>query len=72
MWMRFFILCKLCPATTTVPFSCNIRKRSCFCTQSGQTVVKVDGSTSSYKTDRPTAKSDISQKEKSELEKGVD
>ena len=35
-------------------------------------IVKIDGVTSSYKTDTPTAKSDMSQNKKSELEKDID
>ena len=68
-----FILCKLCPTTTTVPFLVLVyEKEVVFVPKSGQIVVRVDGLTSSYKTDRPAAKSDISLKEKSELEKGID
>ena len=47
-------------------------KEVAFVPKSGQIVVKVDGLTLSYKTDRPTAKSDISLEEKSKLEKGID
>ena len=47
-------------------------KEVVFVPKSGEVVVKIDGVTSSYKTDKPAAKSDMSQKEKSELEKGID
>ena len=68
-----FILCKLIPTTTTVPFLVLLYKKEVvFVPKSGQIVVKFDRLTSSYKTGRPTAKSDISQKEKSELEKDID
>ena len=40
--------------------------------KSGTIVVKINGVTSSYKTDTPMVKSDMSQNEKSELEKGTD
>ena len=43
-----------------------------FVPKCGQVFVKIDGVTSLYKTDTPAAKSDISQKGKSELEKGID
>ena len=43
-----------------------------FVPKCGQVFVKIDGVTSLYKTDTPVAKSDISQKGKSELEKGID
>ena len=53
-------------------FSFGVQKRSFFIPKIGQIVLKVDGLTSSYKIYRPTTKSDISLKEKSELEKGID
>ena len=40
--------------------------------KSGKIVVKINGVISSYKTDTPTAKSNMSQKKKSELKKGID
>ena len=43
-----------------------------FVPKCGQVFVKIDGVISLYKTDTPVAKSDISQKGKSELEKGID
>ena len=43
-----------------------------FVPKCGQVFVKIAGVTSLYKTDTPVAKSDISQKGKSELEKGID
>ena len=48
------------------------KKEVLFVPKNGKAVVKVNGVTSSYKTDTPTAKSNISQKEKSELKKGID
>ena len=39
--------------------------------KSGTIVVKINGVTSSYKTDTPTVKSDMLQKEKSEMEKDI-
>ena len=47
-------------------------KEVVFVPRNGKIVVKVNGVTSSYKTDTPTAKSNMSQKEKSELKKGID
>ena len=43
-----------------------------FVPKSGKIVVKANGVTSSYKTDSPTGKSNMSQKEKLELKKGID
>ena len=40
-----------------------------FVAKNGRMIVKIDSVTSSYKTDTPTAKSDSSQKEKSESER---
>ena len=40
--------------------------------RSGKTAVTINGVNSSHKTDTATAKFDMSQKEKSELEKGID
>ena len=64
-----FNLCKLCPTTTTVPFI--YEKEVVFVPKNGKIVVKVNGVTLSYKTDTPKAKSNMSQKEKSELKKGI-
>ena len=47
-------------------------KEFVFVPKSGKIVLKINGVSSSYKTNTPTAKSDMSQKEKSELEKEVD
>ena len=46
-------------------------KEAVFETKSGKVVAKFNGVTSSYNADAPTAKSDMSQKEKSELQKGI-
>ena len=40
-----------------------------FVAKNGRIIVKIDSVTSSYKTDTPTAKSDSTQKEKSESER---
>ena len=40
--------------------------------KSGKIVAKINGVTSSYKTGIPTAKSNMSQRGKSELKKGID
>ena len=58
--------------TATVPFSFGIRKRILLIPKSGTIVVKVNGVTSSHKTDTPMVKSDMSQNEKTQLEKGTD
>ena len=47
-------------------------KAAVFVPKSGKIVAKIKGVTSSYKEDTPIAKSDISEKEKSELLKGID
>ena len=47
-------------------------KEVVFVPKSGQIIVKTDRVISLYKTDTPTAKSDMSKWEKSELEKGID
>ena len=46
-------------------------KEAVFETKSGKVVAKFNGVTSSYNADAPTAKFDMSQKEKSELQKGI-
>ena len=46
-------------------------KEVVFATKSAQIVVKIDGITTLYKAGTPTSKSDMSRKEKSELEKGI-
>ena len=43
-----------------------------FVPKSGKIVVKINGVTSSYKTNTATAKSNMLQKEKSELKEGID
>ena len=48
------------------------KKEAVFVLKSGKIVVKINGVTSQYKTDIPTAKSDMSLKEKPELGKGID
>ena len=48
------------------------KKEVVFVSKSGKTAVTINGVNSSYKTDTATTKLDISQKEKSELEKGID
>ena len=47
-------------------------KEAGFVPKSGKIVVKINGVISSYKTDTPTAKSNMSQIKKSELKKGID
>ena len=47
-------------------------KEVVFVPKSGKTAVTINGVNSSYKTDKARAKFDISQKEKLELEKGID
>ena len=47
------------------------KKEAVFVPKSGQIVVKINGVNSSCKTGKSAAKSDMSQKEKSELEKGI-
>ena len=47
-------------------------KEAVFVPKSGNIDVKINGVPSSQKTDTPTAKSGMSQKELSELEKGID
>ena len=47
-------------------------KEAVFVPQSGKIVAKINGITSSHKVRTPTAKSDMSQKEKSELQEGID
>ena len=47
-------------------------KEVAFVPKSGRAAVTINGVNSSYKTDTATAKFDMSQKEKSELEKGID
>ena len=46
-------------------------KEAVFVPKSEKIVAKINGITSSYKVGTPTAKSDMSQKEKSELQKGI-
>ena len=46
-------------------------KAAVFVPKSGKIFIKIKGVTSLYKADTPIAKSDISQKEKSELPKGI-
>ena len=46
-------------------------KEVVFVPKSANCVVKIDGITTLYKAGTPTSKSDMSQKEKSELEKGI-
>ena len=64
-----FILHKIYQTTTTVPFKFFIQERSCFRTQKWKDNRK---NSTSYKADTPTAKSNMPQKEKSELKKGID
>ena len=47
-------------------------KEVVFVPRNGHIVVKVNGVISSYKTDTPTAKSNMSQNENSELKKSID
>ena len=55
-------------------YNCPIsyEKEAVFVPKSEKIVAKIYEVTSSYKPDTPTAKSDLSQKEKSELRKGID
>ena len=46
-------------------------KEAVFVPKSEKIVAKINGITSSYKVGTPTAKFDMSQKEKSELQKGI-
>ena len=46
-------------------------KEAVFVPKSEKIVAKINGITSSYKVGTPTAKSDMSQKKKSELQKGI-
>ena len=48
------------------------KKEVLFVPKSGKIVIKINGVTSSYKTDTPAAKSNMSQREKSELKKGIE
>lgn len=73
MRVRLFILCNLCPRATTVLFSFDIGKRSCFCNQKLASNCKnwwcnliIQNRHTWY------AKSDMSQNKKSELEKDID
>ena len=67
---RLFILCKLIPVTATAPFSFGQRKIICFCSQKWKVVVKIKWRylivQNRY---TPTAKSDMSQKENSKLDR---
>ena len=47
-------------------------KEAVFVVKSAKIVAKINGIISSHKVGTPTAKSDMSQKEKSELQKGID
>ena len=67
-----FNLCKLCPTTTTVPLVFIYEKQVVLVPKRGKILLKINEVIPSNKINTPTAKSSMSQKEKSELKKSID